>query len=883
MPNIRTLQRSFGSGILGPEMAGRSDYAKYLSGLAVCRNFIVKPQGPVENRAGFGFVNHTKSGRARLIPFTFATTQTMTIEMSAGTFRFHTEGATLLDGDGAPYEVGSPYAEEDLFSIHFVQSADVLTLVHPKYPPKELRRYGATDWRLEDIAFLPPILPPSLGPVGSSNSHSSSGTAASTYTYVATAVALDGVQESAASAPVSATNNLLISGAYNSITFTPSASALYYNIYKAQSGVYGYIGKTESGAFTDDNITPDMAKTPPVYDNPFTGDGIASVTVTNGGAGYGSQPDGGGLAWVGLPGSLPSGYVYSEYLSVSVVDTNGQGAVISATVERGTGFWAAESFPASRIILSINAPGRGYVNPTIKLHDNGYTTPTWSDEGGSGGGNLIQGPDLTLQYSLTPMVGAVRASVSDPTGTGAVIEPVVSGSQITGIEVLSPGTGYTNPSIVVDRPLGGAGAVFAITTTPNGDYPGAVSYFEQRRVFAGTSKRPQHLWMTKSGTESNMSYSLPTRDDDRISVRAAARESNTIRHAVPLNQLMLLTSSAEWRVSPVNSDAITPTTISVRTQSYIGASDVQPVIVNNALLYIAARGGHVRELGYNWQANGYVTGDLSLPATELFDTFDIVDMAYSKAPYPIVWFVSSNGKLLGLTYVPEQQIGAWHVHDTDGAFESCCVVAEGLEDVLYCVIRREINGETVRTIERMASRLFADPKDAFFVDCGGTLTSEAPVTTVSGLNWLEGKTVSILADGAVHPQRTVENGTVVLDHPASVVHVGLPVESEIGTLPFVAQIDNGFGQGRTKNVNKAWLRVFRSSGIWAGASEGKLRFKEYKQRTTEPYATPPRLVTDEVEITLEGNWGRDGALTVRQSDPLPLTVVSMTYEIALGG
>ena len=78
-----------------------------------------------------------------------------------------------------------------------------------------------------------------------------------------------------------------------------------------------------------------------------------------------------------------------------------------------------------------------------------------------------------------------------------------------------------------------------------------------------------------------------------------------------------------------------------------------------------------------------MTGDLLLRAPHLFDGYEIVDMAYSKAPQPIVWFVSDSGRLFGLTYVPEQQVGAWHWHGTDGIFESCAVVAEGSEDFLY--------------------------------------------------------------------------------------------------------------------------------------------------------------------------------------------------------
>ena len=94
------------------------------------------------------------------------------------------------------------------------------------------------------------------------------------------------------------------------------------------------------------------------------------------------------------------------------------------------------------------------------------------------------------------------------------------------------------------------------------------------------------------------------------------------------------------------------------------------MIVNNSMVYAASRGGHIRELGYNWQANGFITGDLSLRAAHLFDNYRIIDMALAKAPTPIVWFVNTQGRLLGLTYVPEQSVGAWHWHDTDGKFES---------------------------------------------------------------------------------------------------------------------------------------------------------------------------------------------------------------------
>ena len=821
MPVTRNFKQAFSGGEISPEMFGRIDDSKYQQGAATMRNFIAKPQGPAENRPGFAFVKEVKDSTkaVRLMSFTFSTVQTMVIEMGEEYFRFHTQGATLNYSDGAAwnnsttyfvgaiakynnvnyyaktnhsgsqppnatnwyalpadmtYEIPSPYTEAELFDIHYVQSADVMTIVHPSHAPRELRRLGATQWELKEINFGSPISSPTIASVVA-YIPSSSSTNTDTYEaheYVVTAIGSNLIDESSQSSSQSVNNNIFVTGAKNTITWNSVAGAARYRVYKEQAGVYGFLGETTSTSIVDANIAPDFSRTPPVYDNPF---------------------------------------------------------------------------PSSN------------------------------------------------------------------------------------------------------------------------NFPGAVSYFEQRRVFAGTNNDPQTIYMTKSGTESNMSFGIPIRDDDRIKFRVAAREANTIRHIVPLTQLLLLTGSAEWRIASVNSDAITPSSISVKPQSYVGANNAQPVIVNNSMVYAAARGGHVRELGYNWQANGFITGDLSLRAPHLFDNLTIVDMALAKAPLPIVWMTSSNGKLLGFTYVPEQQVGAWHQHDTDGTFESVASVSEGNDDVVYCVIKRTINGATKKYIERMGTRLYETQRDSFFVDAGATYngtntdanqnvtisggtnyirgesvtitanynlfnappslddvgdaivlvdgtnyyrcnitsttsqtvatvkldrdlpaslrntaitTYEVARNVISGITWLEGKTVSILADGAVHPQKVVSSGSVTLDRASSIVHVGLPYDSDLQSLPLALQAE-AFGQGRVKNLNHVWVRVLESSGIFAGPSADKL--VEAKQRTTEPYGSPPNLKTEDIKIMLTPTWQDNGQLFVRQSDPLPLTIVGLTLEVAIGG
>ena len=681
----RSYTRAFSGGEVTPEFFGQISDAKFQTGLALCRNFVVLPHGPVQNRAGFEFVREVKDSTklARLMPFTYSTDQTMVLELGDGYVRFHTQGQTLMSA-GLPYEVATSYAHTHLFGIKFVQSADVFTMVNTGYAPHELRRLGPTSWTWTPISFSTTLAPPTALTATAVNGSGTPGPFTD-HTYVVTSVASNNVDESLISAPVTCSNNLFDPDSNNTIAWTAAAGALRYNVYKKSNGLWGYLGQSSGTSFVDDNIAPDISKTPPEASNPFSG---------------------------------------------------------------------------------------------------------------------------------------------------------------------------------------------------VGDYPGAVTYFDQRRCFAGTINKPQNMWLTRAGTESNLTYSIPTRDADSISFRVVAREANTVRHLVPLTNLVALTSSAEWRVTSVNSDALTPSSISVKPQSYVGSGEAPPVIVNNNVVYAAARGGHARELAYNWQAGGYLTGDLSLRAPHLFDGLEIVDMAFSKSPYPVVWMVSSAGNLLGLTYVPEQQVGAWHQHTTDGVFESVAVVAEGAEDVLYAVVRRTIGGAQKRYVERMRPRAFASQADAFFVDCGATYTG-APATTISGLSWLEGRTVSILADGAVHRQMVVTGGAVVLDNPASTVHVGLPFTADIQTLPLALERAAAFGQGLNKNINKVFLRVHKAGPFSVGASFDDMT--EAKIRTNEPYGSPPRLQSREVEVTVKGMWNLDGQACVRQADPLPITITSLTLDLATGG
>jgi len=443
-----------------------------------------------------------------------------------------------------------------------------------------------------------------------------------------------------------------------------------------------------------------------------------------------------------------------------------------------------------------------------------------------------------------------------------------------------PALSLTDDNVLADTTQSPPEDIITLNSGAN-DYPATTTYHEQRRWFAGTNGKPQVLWSTRTGTEANLTSSIPSRDADGLEVRIAASQYNQIRHLVPLSDLIALTAGGEFRVFSEGAPAITPTSISIKPQGYSGSSNVQPVVTSGSILYVQAQGSRVRELAYSWESNAYRTVDVSIMAPHRFNGYNLTQLAYTRAPDALLWAVRDDGTLLGMTYVPDQQVYGWHAHDTDGQFESVCVVAEGNEDVLYAVVRRTIGGTQLRYIERLHSRMFTAQEDAFFVDSGLTYRG-TPVTTLSGLGHLEGKTVHILADGAVAAPQVVTGGQVTLATAASVVHVGLPITADLRTLPLAMEGAQAAGQGTVKNINKVHLRVSQSSIVKAGPDFTRLR--EYPARAvSDPYGSPPALRDGELALSIDASWNQDGALCVRQDLPLPLTVLSLTLEVQTGG
>lgn len=821
------IQPSFAGGEIGPSLYGRIDMSKYQVALRKCSNFIVRQYGGVENRPGTRFVCAAKypNRKCRLLPFQFSTVQTYALEFGHNYMRVIKDGGqVLVSGTSTIYELATPYADSDLFRLKFTQSADVLTIVHPNYPPKELRRYAHDDWALVDVV-------------------------------------------------------------------------------------------TKNGPFEDVNIDESVT----VYASATTG----TVTLTANSAIFGNEQVG-NLFYLEQP-AVDSVPVWETSKTTTVND-----------IRR-----------ADSNYYRANTSGKtGTLRPS---HTEGMA---WDGWGGTGDDDT--GIQWEYLHSGFGIVRITAVSGDHKSATAAVVSRIPE-------------------NVVGSGKSSHKWAQYAWNSVKG--YPGTVVYYQQRLYFAASSAFPQTIWASRTGDYKDFGKNNPIQDDDRIIYTYAGRQVNEIRHLLDVGSLVALTSGGEYQITGDQNKTLTPSAFSFSSQGSNGSSNLPPIAVANIALFVQEKGSVVRDLAYSFDVDGYQGNDLTILANHLFQRHSIVDWSFSIVPYSAVFAIRDDGMLLVMTYLRDQQVFAWAPQPTDGKFESTCCVSEGSEDAVYLVAKRTVNGQQVRYIERLSSRMFSNDDDAFFVDCGlsydgrntnssrsvtiiggsddwdyrnnytlsisGTgyftatdvgaqiqipyteidadtnesvskelrcnivsVTSATQVVisanrnipaslqnvpastwymarqTFSGLSHLEGKTVNILSDSSVEPQKVVTGGAVTLESPGSVVHIGLPITAEFETLDI-----NISGQetllDKKQLIPSVTLVVNSSRGVFAATPGGK--FYEYPQREFEFYDDPVDDATGKIEVKLDSDWDKNGRVKIRQTDPLPLAVLAVIPRLAVGG
>lgn len=676
------IQSSLVGGELSPALAARADLERYRQSLRTCRNFLVRATGGAVNRGGLLYEG-LAGGRCRLIPFVVSDGTAYVLEFGDHYLRVWRDGervqfsagaikewnadeifipgqlVNLMDGlaiaaqatskipvnvehtpppsgtsdaywkawDGGGFESWTPYGVADLRDLRYTQSADVLWIVHPDYQPWNLKRYAEGDWRLEAFQTFG-------GPFLDVNTDEAVTVYASAYTGSVTLNASRDIFEAR-----HVGNLFYLESAGFGTPWEPEKAVTKGDIRRSDGKYYQALNTATTGSF-----------------RPQHREGAYS------------------------DGSVKWRYLHSGWGTVRISSvTNGKTALgqVESMIPEDTSLTALPSADVTAAAGGINVGATTVTVNTVSPH--GFST------GDKVTATLTKGTAVLWTGTVDVTVNNDYEFVYN----WSFQVSVYLISQLQAQQVRLSGTFRRLTTAASDSYVYGTHRWAHAAWSDEQGWPTAVTFHQQRLVFGGTYAQPGTVWASATGVYSDFTRNIPLEEDDAMEfLIASGRMDRVLGMASISDKLLVLTTGGEWLVAGADGGLLTATSIDVRAHGFRGSSGLAPLLCGDSLLFVQSKGQIVRDLGKN-ELDSYVGADLTVLASHLFEGHQIVEWAFQDSPYPIAWAVREDGTLLGLTYMREQQVAAWHTHDTlGGIIESVCVVPGAEEDEVHVAVQR---------------------------------------------------------------------------------------------------------------------------------------------------------------------------------------------------
>lgn len=377
-------------------------------------------------------------------------------------------------------------------------------------------------------------------------------------------------------------------------------------------------------------------------------------------------------------------------------------------------------------------------------------------------------------------------------------------------------------------------------------------------------------------------------DDSAFVEQLNARQLNKLAWMIESDNLIVGMTGDEWVISsPNQAAALSPTNIQAKRRTSYGSKRIQPVQVGGVVLFVQKSGRKLRDFQYDFSTDNYMSTDTTKLADHITRGSDggalngIMSISYQQEPHSIIWAARADGQLIGITYdreVDRSDVYGWHRHPMQNAVVECVASIpspDGTRDDLWMIVRRTINGATVRYVEYLNESLQddEDQAEAFYVDCGVTYRGAA-TAQLGGLGHIEGQTVAVLVNGAVHPNRTVTGGQITLDYPATIAHIGIPTAAFIETMEVNAGAADGTAQGKTKRISNLVIRLLRTLGGKVGPSRDNLEQLNFRRPSNAMDKAVP-LFTGDMEANWPGGYEGQSRMCYLNDQPLPATVLGL--------
>ena len=820
------------AGELSDRLDGRTDLTRYFNGAKSLENFIVYPAGGAARRPGTKFLHEVKvsANAARLIPFEFNTTSanTYVLEFGNNYFRVYQDGGIVTETgktiSGAtkanPVVITATshgFSNGDHVIIGSVSGMVELNGVTGIVANKTTNTFELTD-------------------VDGTNINSSAFT---TYTSGGTASRIVEITTTYTTAQIS------------EIKVTQSADVMFvtHNDHPVRK-----IQRTSNTDWTISDVS--------FINGPYLDENATTTTLTPNGRSGSITLTASGDTFVSTDvGRLVK--IYNGYAKITAFTS---ATVVTATVQTDE-LGVAEILPT-------------YASNTISFVE-GDPSST-----GSSHNDFIR--DSNKQFVIEGFTEGmtITASGASNGANNRDYEIVkVTSDEITLVPVDDVVAESASNTITLVGKLNATDEFSLGAFSETTGFPRACAFYEQRLVFAGTTSQPQSLFFSVAGDFENMTES--DSDSSAMNYTIGSNQVNRILYLASSRSLIVGTTGGEFVVrASGNDEPVSPTNIQIKQQASYGSADIQPVQAGTYTLFVQRAKRKIRELGYVFDTDSFQAVDLTILADHVTET-GVLELAYQQEPFSIVWGTTTDGRLIGLTYRREEQVVAWHQHKLGGSFttggvttnhgivENIAVIPGELnQDNLYMVVKRTINGATRRYVEILSDIDFGtNIQDAIFVDSSLTYSGSS-TSSLSGLDHLEGQTVSILEEGAAHPDKTVSSGSIATDRATTKAQVGLGYTSTLRTVRLESGSASGTAQGKIKKIHSVIVRFFRTVGASVGTSTENVDTIPFRD-SSDPTDTAVPLFTGDKTIEAQPSWDTEGAIVVQQTQALPMTIVGI--------
>ena len=876
MSKIHSLYTSFNNGVITPRALGRSRLDKYTSSLLTCTNFLPTVYGGLYNRTGTQYIAEAASNtdNVRFLPFEASDTESYILELSDGFCRVIkneqlvrvpspiTNGTFDSDIDGWTDESG------DSSSISYEDSTLKLTGTNAK--------------------AVMPVIPK-----------------AGISTFTLTLDVLDNdvlVRAGTTSSNTEAANTTVSVGTGQTVQITYPSSV-------NSEDMYIYIESTVAGDTFIDNVSLDS----PIYIFPIVYSHTDLIDI-------GKPAQSNDILIVPHPNYFPrqitrygdSAWRMTElaitdgpYLDENVVDTDfilssKAGTTITPSDVEGdiTMTSSTSLFKDSDVGRLIRYKGTTEDTDEVVFAGTGlqsyFDIPFYPKTAEAlevvqvyGSGERVP-RDLTTHYTIEN--DQVRMNYNVPTGDLLIVRRKDAGSGEWGYARI---TSVTNDLVVNATVVERLDSTNASTEWKLGawsdstGYPSQCLFHQQRLIFANTYAEPLTVWGSRTFDFTNFSpdniFNLGTPDSDTsYTFPLASNSLDSIQWLSGQRVLIIGTVNNVYTMTGSSTDAaITPTSVNVQKQVAIGSEPFPVIQVENKTIIIKKLGREINSLSYEFASDGYGVNNLSLFSEHLGTRSTFKQIVYTETPNKIFWVTHQDGGLSSVTYLPNQDVVGWAEHrigGTDTKIIEMGSLPSTIQDRLYLVVERTIDGETKRYLEFITDDFNQDNKeDAKYSDSLYTYSGDS-TSTITGLDHLEGEVVSILANGNIHPDKTVSEGSIELDYNVTKAQIGLSYSSLMETVPIEAGLPFGTTQMTIQRVLEAGIDFLDSLNVKYGYRENKLDLLTFRSPSDNMDSGPP-LFTGTKIVEFPHGQELSSKIIIQQDQPLPIHVRAIVLKL----